>query len=97
MKRIFWAVFSISQICFLLICPGEALEAAREGMNLWLKILVPTLLPFLIMTGILIRTDMTRVLLKPAERIWKCVSVFPQQVPMHLCSVCSAGIRLEQK
>ena len=70
MKRIFWAVFSISQICFLLICPGEALEAAREGMNLWLKILVPTLLPFLIMTGILIRTDMTRVLLKPAERIW---------------------------
>ena len=70
MKKIFFTVFSISQICFLLIWPKEALAAAKEGMNLWLNILLPTLLPFLILTGILIQTDMTERLLKPAEKIW---------------------------
>ncbi len=73
MKKIFFTIFSISQICFLLLCPREALAAAKEGMNLWLNILLPTLLPFLILTGILIQTDMTEKLLKPAEIIWNRV------------------------
>lgn len=70
MKKIFFTIFSISQICFLLLCPEEALAAAKEGMGLWLNILLPTLLPFLILTGVLIQTGMTEKLLKPAELIW---------------------------
>ena len=73
MKKIFFTVFSISQICFLLICPREALTAARKGMNLWLNILLPTLLPVMILSGILIQTEMSEKLLKPAERIWNKV------------------------
>ena len=69
-KKVFYTVFSVSQICFLLVYPQEALKAAKEGLNLWLNILLPTLLPFLILTGILIRTEMAGRLLKPAERIW---------------------------
>ena len=69
-KKIFYAIFSISQICFLLTYPQEALKATKEGLNLWLNILLPTLLPFLILTGILIRTEMAGRVLKPLEKMW---------------------------
>jgi hypothetical protein len=42
-------------LSFLLLHPGEATGAAREGLSLWLNTLLPTLLPFLITTGILLR------------------------------------------
>lgn len=76
MKKIIYTVFCISQICFLLLYPQEALKASKEGLNLWLNVLLPTLLPFLILTGILIHTDMIGLLLKPAEKIWnRCLGV----------------------
>lgn len=45
MRKIFYTVFSISQICFLLLYPQEALAASKEGMQLWLNVLLPVLLP----------------------------------------------------
>ena len=42
---------------FLLMFPGEALCASRNGLKLWLETLIPTLLPFLSLTEILIHTD----------------------------------------
>lgn len=56
---------------FLLRFPEEALSAAREGMSLWLNTLLPTLLPFLILTGILLHTDAIEKLLHPFARFWK--------------------------
>ena len=38
MRKIFYTVFSISQICFLLLYPQEALAASKEGMQLCLFI-----------------------------------------------------------
>ena len=58
-------------LIFLLIHPAEALNAARDGMNLWLNTLLPTLLPFLILTGILIRTGSIEKLLGHASPVWK--------------------------
>ena len=62
-----------SQICFLLLYPQEALAASKEGMQLWLNVLLPVLLPFLILTGILIHTNMAGKLLQPVEVIWNKV------------------------
>ena len=73
MRKIFYTVFSISQICFLLLYPQAALAASKEGMQLWLNILLPVLLPFLILTGILIHTNMAGKLLQPVEVIWNKV------------------------
>ena len=46
----------ICLLIFLLKFPEESLFAARDGMKLWLNTLIPTLLPFLILTGILLHT-----------------------------------------
>lgn len=73
MRKIFYTVFSISQICFLLLYPQGALAASKEGMQLWLNVLLPVLLPFLILTGILIHTNMAGKLLQPVEVIWNKV------------------------
>ncbi len=52
-------------LCFLLQYPKEALAASRDGLNLWLNTLIPTLLPFLILTGFLVHTNGIEKILKP--------------------------------
>ena len=56
MKRILSTAGILLLLLFLLRYPQEALAASRDGMGLWLNTLIPTLLPFLILTGFLIRT-----------------------------------------
>lgn len=58
---------------FLLQHPVQALKASRSGMNLWLNTLLPTLLPFIILTGILLHTEGIEKLFSPAKKIWKTV------------------------
>ena len=49
------AVFLL--LLFLLCFPMEALSASQKGLKLWLESLMPALLPFMILTGILIHTE----------------------------------------
>lgn len=58
-------------LLFLLLCPSQALSAARDGMKLWLNTLLPTLLPFLILTGVLLHTGGIEKLLSPLEPLWR--------------------------
>ena len=60
-------MISILLLLFLMLYPEEALLCAQKGMQLWLNILIPTLLPFMILTGILIRTDLISQILLPLE------------------------------
>lgn len=70
MKRIFYTAGTLLLLVFLLRFPEEALCASRDGLNLWLNTLLPTLLPFIILTGILIHTGMVEKLLKPLSPVW---------------------------
>lgn len=58
---------------FLLVFPGEALCASRDGLKLWLETLIPTLLPFLILTGILIHTDGITKIVHPVASFFKVI------------------------
>lgn len=70
MKRIFYTAGTLLLLVFLLRFPEETLSASRDGLNLWLNTLLPTLLPFIILTGILIHTGMVEKLLKPLSPVW---------------------------
>lgn len=52
-------------LVFLVMHPREGFASAKEGMTLWLNTLLPTLLPFMILTGILIHTGGIEKLLTP--------------------------------
>ena len=57
MKQILYAIASIAFFFLMLCFPKETLEGAKEGLLLWFQIVLPTLLPFLIATNLLISTN----------------------------------------
>lgn len=61
-------------LVFLLLHPAESLSCARAGMTLWLNTLIPTILPFIILTGMLTHTGHIRKLLLPFESFFH---IFP--------------------
>ena len=61
----------ICLLIFLLKFPEESLFAATDGMKLWLNTLFPTLLPFLILTGILLHTKGIEKFLSPLSFFWE--------------------------
>ena len=66
---------------FFIRFPEEALDASRQGMQLWLNTLIPTLLPFIILTNVLIKTDFIDKLFRPFHRLWKTLlGLSPQGV-----------------
>ena len=71
MKQKIILFFCLCLLLFLLLHPAESLLAAREGLTLWLNVMLPTLLPFLILTGILLKTGNIRKLLNPATPLAK--------------------------
>ena len=71
MKRKIIIFFYICLLFFLLFHPKEALTGVKNGLGLWLNIMIPTLLPFLILTGALLKTGNVRKLLKPSAFFWK--------------------------
>lgn len=62
MKRILFAFGLLALLSFLLLFPQTALEYARSGLALWYQNLVPVLLPFMILSNLLIRLDLVSVI-----------------------------------
>lgn len=60
MKKICFGISIAAILLFLLLCPTQALAASRTGLHLWFDTLLPVLLPFLILSGILIRAGLIR-------------------------------------
>ena len=58
MKRIFPLIFLSFFFIFLLVVPSVALEASKKGLLLWFDALLPTLLPFLIISQLLLKTPL---------------------------------------
>lgn len=73
MKKKMILLSVILLLLFLLCYPAEALAAARNGLKLWLETLLPTLLPFMILTGILVHTDWITKILQPTAPFFKVV------------------------
>ena len=73
MKKKISQLSVILLLLFLLCYPTEALAAARNGLKLWLETLLPTLLPFMILTGILVHTDWITKILQPTAPFFKVV------------------------
>ena len=71
MKRILLTAGTLLLLIFLLLHPQEGLAAARTGMTLWLNSLIPALLPFIILTGVLIHTGSIEKILLPFRPLFE--------------------------
>ena len=76
MKRIFPLLILTFLFCFLLVFPMQTLEASKTGLLLWFDTLLPTLLPFLILSQLILKTSLVDILQKvsgPAfRRLFHC-------------------------
>ena len=78
MKRLLLLLCVSGVLSFLLAFPGEALELSKAGLMLWFYTLLPSLLPFLILSGFLIQTGVLPPLLLKTKKLWKtCFSLSP--------------------
>lgn len=64
----------ICLLVYLLIFPREALQASARGVDLWFHTVLPTLLPFIILSGLLVTSGALLPLLQKADKICR---VFP--------------------
>jgi len=58
MKKRLLSIVIFLLLLYFLVFPNETLNAARGGLDLWFGTLVPTLLPFLILSGFLIHSNL---------------------------------------
>lgn len=92
MKSKILTLFSICLLFFLLLHPDEGLLGARDGLTLWLNVMLPTLLPFLIFTGILLKAGNLTKLLNPIfPSVGKMFRSFSSR---SLCSDSGFSVRL---
>jgi len=57
MKHIFITLLSLFFLIIMLLFPSETLHGTTNGLLLWFQIVLPSLLPFFIITNLLIRTN----------------------------------------
>lgn len=58
MKKLFPIIFPAFLFCFLLVFPAATLEASKRGLLLWFDTVLPTLLPFLILSQLILKTPL---------------------------------------
>lgn len=56
MKRTPFLILTIILLLYLLVFPQEAIAASKNGIHLWFHTIMPTMLPFLILSGLLIHS-----------------------------------------
>lgn len=63
------ALILLSLFFTMLLFPETVFQGACDGLLLWYQILIPTLFPYLIVTGLLLKTDgaaiVSRMLFRP--------------------------------
>lgn len=59
MKRKFSILMIVSVLGLLLLFPDSVSRGAREGLMLWFSVVFPALLPFMIISGVIVRMGIT--------------------------------------
>ena len=70
MKRTLIIITGIILLFFMLIFPAESLAASKRGLSLWFEVLLPSLLPFIILSSFLIRTNFIQRILGICPKLW---------------------------
>ena len=81
MKKSVYAVTAVGFLLYILFFPQESVQAAALGLRLWQENLLPTLLPFSILSYLLIHAGILDGLARAVHRPLK-----------HIFPVSSAGV-----
>lgn len=71
MKKSFFRLLSVTALFLLLASPKTAFEGARNGLVLWGSVVVPTLLPFMICSNVIVALNGVPLLIFPVKGLLK--------------------------
>lgn len=69
-RRFLFPLCLLAFLFYMLLEPAKTLEGSRNGLLLWFQTLLPTLLPFLILSNLLLNTQMIPRLLRPLAPVF---------------------------
>ena len=92
MKRILLSLLALFFLILLLLSPGTALEGARKGLLLWAYTVLPTLLPFMIGTGVIAAMGAVGLVVKPFSPLLSEYSTFLSLQASFFSPDCYAAI-----
>ncbi|MCB5712890.1 sporulation protein [Lactonifactor sp. BIOML-A3] len=70
MKKRWYLLPLLLLLFFLLFCPEIAFAASKRGLLLWFQSLLPSLLPFMILSNILIKTNVLEKWIALPKKLW---------------------------
>ena len=59
LKFYLYTLLALTLTIVILSFPGDCLSLALNGLNLWFERMIPTLFPFMVLSGIMIRMNLT--------------------------------------
>lgn len=65
MKKSFFRFCSVAILCLLLLSPSTAAQGAKDGLLLWAGVVLPTLLPFMICSNVIVALNAIHLLIFP--------------------------------
>lgn len=86
MKKIVYSAILCTTFLFLLLHPQKAVDAASYGLTLWYGTLVPTLFPVMILSNLLIQTNLAALLTLPVQKpLYRILGISPHGTYAILC------------
>ena len=97
MKKSIGGILSVLCLLMLLFNPGLALNGARQGLVLWGNVVLPTLLPFMICSGVIVAMDAIHILTGPFKPILSGILALSDQGSFCLMSGLLCGYPMGAK
>ena len=97
MKKSIGGILSVLCLLMLLFNPGLALEGARQGLVVWGNVVLPTLLPFMICSGVIVAMDAIHILTGPFKPILSGILALSDQGSFCLMSGLLCGYPMGAK
>ena len=91
MKKILLPFALLFFLFFLLLFPSQAFSYAKAGLMLWFYTLLPSLLPFMILSNICIKTGLLDKLFEAPKKFWKKAFALSPSGAYALCMGLSHG------
>lgn len=81
LKKLFFFLITFLFLCLLIFFPSLSIKGAKSGLMLWYSTVVPTLLPFAIISNLIIRTDSVHFFTLPLYPLYKRHPEYNQMIP----------------
>ncbi len=96
-KKFFNIIFPVLCLFIIFKFPLQAINGAKSGLLLWYSTIIPTLLPFIIISKIIVSSDSIKIFSYPFKIIKKVFPNFNENIPFAIIIGIMCGYPMEAK